>query len=261
MPHFRTALLRKVGAWDPYNVTEDADLGMRLSRHGWRSAVVPSTTYEEAPAHFMPWLRQRTRWFKGWAKTWTVHMRTPRRLMRDLGLAGFLTFQLIVGGNVLAALVYPIFLAGMLYELIAEAPRTAEVIAGPLSGLHATTLVAGFLVAAWTGWLGLVRRRLASTAWVLLLIPVYWLLLSLAAWRALYQLLRDPYRWEKTEHGLAQTSRLMAMSGPRLASKMARLYRPPPNAARCVRASALGTAYFFGDYALDNTSNQSILGA
>ncbi|MBI3702856.1 MAG: glycosyltransferase, partial [Rhizobiales bacterium] len=97
--HFHTATLREVGGWDPYNVTEDADLGMRLARFGYRSGVIDSTTYEEAPARFGPWLRQRTRWFKGWIQTWLVHMRQPRRLLRDLGLPGFLSFQLIVGGN------------------------------------------------------------------------------------------------------------------------------------------------------------------
>jgi cellulose synthase/poly-beta-1,6-N-acetylglucosamine synthase-like glycosyltransferase len=66
--HFRTSVLRQIGAWDPYNVTEDADLGMRLARFGYRTAVIPSTTYEEAPARFGPWLRQRTRWFKGWMR-------------------------------------------------------------------------------------------------------------------------------------------------------------------------------------------------
>jgi hypothetical protein len=42
------------------------------------------------------------------------------------------------------------------------------------------------------------------------LTPVHWLLLSLAAWRALYQLVVAPYAWEKTEHGLAKSSRLAA---------------------------------------------------
>ena len=104
--HFRTAVLREVGAWDPYNVTEDADLGMRLARFGYRTAVIASTTYEEAPARFGPWLRQRTRWFKGWMQTWLVHMRSPLRLARELGLPGFAVFQLLVGGTVLAALIH-----------------------------------------------------------------------------------------------------------------------------------------------------------
>ena len=206
-PHFRTAALRKLGAWDPYNVTEDADLGMRLSRFAYRSTVIASTTDEEAPARFMPWVRQRTRWFKGWMKTWLVHMRAPRRLLADLGLAGFMTFQLVVGGNVLAALVYPLFLAGALVELAVEVPGHEDWGDALVAGLHGTTLVMGFLVAGFVGWLGLVRRGLGANAWVLVLIPLHWLLLSLAAWRALYQLLRCPYRWEKTEHGLARTSR------------------------------------------------------
>ena len=120
--HFRTATLRKVGGWDPYNVTEDADLGMRLARFGYRAAMIDSTTYEEAPARFRPWLRQRTRWFKGWMQTWLVHMREPRRLLRDLGLPGFLAFQLVVGGNALAALVHPLFLAGLVYGVLIGAP-------------------------------------------------------------------------------------------------------------------------------------------
>jgi cellulose synthase/poly-beta-1,6-N-acetylglucosamine synthase-like glycosyltransferase len=96
--HFRTEALRKVGGWDPYNVTEDADLGMRLARFGYRSATIASSTYEEAPADCRRWLGQRTRWFKGWMQTWLVHMREPRQLFRDLGGAGMVAFQLIVGG-------------------------------------------------------------------------------------------------------------------------------------------------------------------
>jgi hypothetical protein len=205
--HFRTSVLRKVGGWDPYNVTEDADLGMRLSRFAFASTVIASTTYEEAPARFMPWLRQRTRWFKGWMQTWLVHMRTPRLTLADLGPAGFASFQLVVGGNVLAALVYPLFLAGALWDIARDAPPGEGLGQALLTGLHGTTLALGFLGAGIVGWLGLMRRGLAGTAWVLVLIPLHWMLLSLAAWRALYQLLRDPYRWEKTEHGVAQTSR------------------------------------------------------
>ena len=203
--HFRTAVLREVGAWDPYNVTEDADLGMRLARFGYRTAVIPSTTYEEAPAPFGPWLRQRTRWFKGWMQTWLVHMRSPLRLARELGLPGFAVFQLLVGGTVLAALVHVLFAARLIW-ILALAPMD-DAMTQVLVGFDAVTLVAGYLISAALGLIGLARRRLLGCAWVLLLMPLYWLLLSLAAWRALFQLLRDPYRWEKTEHGLARTSR------------------------------------------------------
>jgi cellulose synthase/poly-beta-1,6-N-acetylglucosamine synthase-like glycosyltransferase len=207
--HFRTEVLRRVGAWDPYNVTEDADLGLRLARLGYRTTVIASTTYEEAPARFLPWLKQRTRWMKGWVQTWLVHMRTPIALLRSLGPAGFAVFQLLVGGSVLAALVHPFFLIAFLGEFTstrfdADPALTLQ------TSLHGAALLAGYMTSLMLGIIGLARRRLLHCAWALALIPFYWLLLSLAAWRALYQLLRDPYRWEKTEHGLARNSRLAA---------------------------------------------------
>lgn len=207
--HFYTATLRKIGAWDPYNVTEDADLGMRLARFGYRAEMIDSTTYEEAPARFGPWLRQRTRWFKGWMQTWRVHMRQPRRLMRELGLAGFLAFQLVVGGNVLAALVHPLFLAGLAFATARGVPlwNGDSMAAAVLAALYGVSALVGYFTSALLGWIGLRRRGLLSTAWVLLLTPLNWLLLSHAAWRALYQLMVAPYTWEKTEHGRAKHSR------------------------------------------------------
>jgi cellulose synthase/poly-beta-1,6-N-acetylglucosamine synthase-like glycosyltransferase len=208
--HFRTATLRAVGAWDPYNVTEDADLGMRLARFGYRAAMIESTTYEEAPAQLGPWLRQRTRWFKGWMQTWLVHMREPRRLLRDLGWPGFLCFQLIVGGNALAALVHPLFLFGLATVTLTGVPLwTDDTLTGMvLPSIYVSTATLGYLVSAGLGLLGLSRRGLTASAWVLLLTPMHWLLLSVAAWRALYQLIVAPYVWEKTTHGLAKHSRL-----------------------------------------------------
>jgi cellulose synthase/poly-beta-1,6-N-acetylglucosamine synthase-like glycosyltransferase len=203
--HFATAVLREVGGWDAWNVTEDADLGMRLARFGYRCGVIASTTYEEAPARLGPWLRQRTRWFKGWMQTWLVHMRAPVRLWRELGPAGFWTFQLVVGGNVLAALVHPLFAAGLAYACATNNGANLDV----LLALYILNLISGYVSSAVLGWIGLSRRRLTGTAWILLLMPLHWLLLSWAAWRALYQLLSAPYRWEKTEHGLARHSRRM----------------------------------------------------
>jgi cellulose synthase/poly-beta-1,6-N-acetylglucosamine synthase-like glycosyltransferase len=201
--HFRTETLYSIGAWDPYNVTEDADLGMRLARLGYRTAVIASSTYEEAPSRFRPWLRQRTRWFKGWMQTWLVHTRSPSHLIRDLGWRGFAAFQLIVGGTVLAALVHLMFVAAVAVELV-----HGDVAASPAMHFHIAWLVFGYTVSAVLGFVGLWRRKLLGCAWALLLMPVHWLMLSLAAWRALYQLARDPHGWEKTEHGLAKTSRL-----------------------------------------------------
>ncbi|CAL8975686.1 Beta-monoglucosyldiacylglycerol synthase [Rhodoplanes serenus] len=212
--HFRTAALRTVGGWDPFNLTEDADLGIRLARHGLRSDVIASTTHEEAPARLGPWLRQRTRWFQGWMQTWLVHMRQPRRTLRDLGPAGFVTLHLVVGGTVLAALVHPLAGLAVLVSLLGAASPPGDGVHGVvLTTLFAVTFVSGWAASVLLGLAGLARRRLLATAWVLLLVPVHWLLLATAAWRALIKLVRDPYRWDKTEHGLAKTSRSGAAQG------------------------------------------------
>ncbi|MEA2879663.1 MAG: glycosyltransferase XagB [Hyphomicrobiales bacterium] len=196
-------------------MTEDADLGMRLARFGFGATVIGSTTYEEAPARVRPWIRQRTRWFKGWMQTWLVHMRHPARLARELGVRGFLTLQLVVGGTVLSALVHPLFIAMFSYAMATNTlfPVGADLASAVLAALCGGALIAGYLTSAALGLIGLKRRGLSRHGWVLLLMPVHWLLLSIAAWRALWQLVRDPYRWEKTAHGLARTSRLAALTG------------------------------------------------
>ena len=127
-------------------------------------------------------------------------MREPVRLLRELGWTGFATFQLLVGGTVLAALVHPLFLAALIHGLATDGLFSR-------AGLYGAALLAGYITSALLAFIGLARRKLLSQSFILLLTPVHWMLLSWAAWRALFQLLRDPYRWEKTAHGLAQTSR------------------------------------------------------
>ncbi|MGB6510386.1 MAG: glycosyltransferase family 2 protein, partial [Xanthobacteraceae bacterium] len=206
--HFRTAVLRKAGGWDSYNVTEDADLGIRLYRLGYRSAAIASTTYEEAPARFMPWLRQRTRWYKGWMQTWLVHMRRPGRLFRELTPAGAIAFQIFFAANVLAALIHPLFMTGLGVTLYALPMPWANTVIENAAPIFVTSLLSGYVSTILLDVIGLRRRGLLGNAWVLILTPLHWLLLSAAAWRALFQLIYAPQRWEKTEHGMARTSRV-----------------------------------------------------
>ncbi len=205
--HFRTAVLRKAGGWDSYNVTEDADLGIRLYRLGYRATTIASATYEEAPAHFVPWLKQRSRWYKGWMQTWFVHMRRPGRLFRELTPAGAIAFQIFFAANVLAALIHPLFMAGLGFTLYALPTPWANTVMDNAAPIFATSLFSGYASTIVLDLIGLRRRRLLGQAWVLMLTPLHWLLLSAAAWRALFQLIYDPQRWEKTEHGVARTSR------------------------------------------------------
>lgn len=215
--HFRTSVLREVGGWDPYNVTEDADLGFRLARFKYRSVMFPSTTYEEAPARLLAWLRQRSRWMKGWMQTWSVNMRSPWQLWRDAGPGGFFTLNILVGGNVLTALAHPLLLGEFLIRIASSATDSsmASFFSKPFAELYLATVAAGYLSTAAIGLIGLAKRGLLREAWILTLTPLYWICLSVAAWRALYQLLREPYRWEKTEHGLARSSRMTSRLLPK----------------------------------------------
>lgn len=205
--HFRREALDAAGGWDPYNVTEDADLGIRLARHGWRAAVIDSTTDEEAPRHWRAWLRQRTRWYKGWMQTLLVHGRHPRSLMRDAGPGGGAAFFLLVGGGVAAAMIHPFFLFTLAWNLMVGRPAPLETSAIAVEGVGLAVFLIGYSGAILCTALGMRRRRMAGLWRVLPLMPVYWLMMSLAAWRAVLQLVCAPQLWEKTDHGLARTSR------------------------------------------------------
>jgi len=138
-------------------------------------------------------------------QTWMVHMRSPALLARELGWQGFLVFQLLVGGTVLAALIHVPFAAHLGWR--AATVSWDDPVSLILLGFEIAALLSGYVISGVLGLYGLSRRRLLGWGWVLLSMPIYWLLLSLAAWRALLQYLHDPYGWEKTEHGLARTSR------------------------------------------------------
>jgi len=200
--HFRTAALRAIHGWDPFNVTEDADIGIRLAQRGFRVKTLDSTTYEEATTRFGNWLRQRTRWMKGYMQTWLVHMRDPAALVRNAGWGGFLGFQLFVGGTVLSALLNPIlwltFMATILFV-----PGSAAAHA-TMETMSVAGIVLGNALFAYLAMLGPYRRGWLELSPYGLLVPFYWLLISVAAYRGLWQLVRNPWHWEKTAHGLTR---------------------------------------------------------
>ena len=201
--HFRRDRLEEVGAWDPYNVTEDADLGIRLARRGYRCAMLNSRTFEEACGRLPGWLGQRTRWIKGWLQTYFVHMRAPLLLWRELGPKGFIAFNVLIAGTVVSALAHPVFSAAIVYALMtglvfAEPPSPGRL---GLAAINTFNLTVGYTAAILLGWLGVKKRGLNGLAAALKWMPVYWLLISLAAYHALWELARRPFHWDKTEHG------------------------------------------------------------
>ncbi|HHK74689.1 MAG TPA: glycosyltransferase [Rhizobiales bacterium] len=203
--HFKTAILRQCGAWDPFNVTEDADLGIRLARLGYRCGIIYSATREEANGQIGNWLRQRSRWLKGWMQTYGVHMRNPVRLWRELGPRGFFTFQALAGGMIISALVYPLFLL-----LLATVLFQNELLAGlgswpgsVLLILNGFNFVFGYTAAAMIEVEGVQRNGQKHLAPSVFGVPFYWLLISLGAYLALWQFFTNPFFWEKTRHGLS----------------------------------------------------------
>jgi cellulose synthase/poly-beta-1,6-N-acetylglucosamine synthase-like glycosyltransferase len=192
-------------AWDPFNVTEDADIGVRLARNGYGCQVLDSTTFEEAPCRFMTWLRQRTRWLKGYMQTWLVHMRSPRSLWRELGPLVFLGFQTVVGGTILSALVHPWFyvLAGIDFAQGSLLARPETVLGWPFWGLAWFDLLTGYLASMALGFLSARGRGYRHLLKDVPLMPLYWLLISAAAYRAVWQFMTARFEWEKTEHGVA----------------------------------------------------------
>ncbi len=208
--HFRTDVLREVGAWDPFNVAEDADLGVRLYKAGYQTLVMDSTTYEEANSEFVNWVRQRSRWVKGYIQTWFVHMRHPWRLYRELGAKGFLGFQLVVGGTPFPFLVNPFYWLLTTLWFLSIWRSVPLMFPSWLYFLASLNLFLGNLSFVFINMVGAARRGDWQLVKYEVAMPVYWSMMSVAAWKAALQLISRPSYWEKTQHGLLRTAVLDA---------------------------------------------------
>lgn len=203
--HMDFRRLMELGAWDPFNVTEDADLGTRIAARGLRTAMLDSDTMEEAPTQVRPWLRQRSRWIKGYMQTWLVHMRNPVRLYRTLGARSFWGFQFFVGFSTFtflsAPLVWGMALMWMLVGGFMYLPIWLLWLAVGNMTLN--------LVSNWVFTLYCARGKTDGRGLVMaaLLFPLYLVLHSLASYKALWQLIVNPHYWEKTTHGISQKMR------------------------------------------------------
>jgi cellulose synthase/poly-beta-1,6-N-acetylglucosamine synthase-like glycosyltransferase len=197
---FRREVLEKLGGWDAHNVTEDADLGMRLVRHGYRTEVIDTTTYEEANCVALPWVKQRSRWVKGYMMTYLTHMRDPVLLWRQLGPKAFFGFQILFLGSLTQALLLPLMWSMMCLQFGLGHP------VAPLLGHTAIMAIATLFVLSeglniLLGITGLHRSgQKLSWLWVPTL-AFYFPMQALAAYKAFWELLRCPFYWDKTSHG------------------------------------------------------------
>ncbi len=196
---FRTDALIEAGGWDPFNVTEDADLGLRLARRGWRTHMIDATTFEEANCRLPNWLSQRSRWMKGFMQTWLVHRRGPVTMQ---GWKRALSLDLLIGGTVIAALLNPLLWAASLFEQVTGA-SAAGLVPAPFGDAAVLSLAVGNLALMGLAAYAPARRGLWHLSPAAILAPVYWLMMSAAAYVALWQLVARPHFWEKTRHGIS----------------------------------------------------------
>jgi cellulose synthase/poly-beta-1,6-N-acetylglucosamine synthase-like glycosyltransferase len=201
--HFDMHILRSVQAWDPYNVTEDADLGLRYTQLNYHVGVVNSTTYEEANSKLGNWIRQRSRWIKGYMQTYLVHMRKPRQLYKTLGHAGFWGFQFFIGGAILSTLLAPLLYGMFIFWLTTQSYVLNTIFPTGLLYISLFNLLIGNGFLIYLSMVSVFKRHYYRLIPFAFTMPIYWLLQSVAAYKALWQLVHKPFFWEKTTHGLA----------------------------------------------------------
>ncbi|CQD07037.1 N-acetylglucosaminyltransferase [Mycolicibacterium conceptionense] len=201
--HLRRDILREIGAWDPFNVTEDADLGLRIASYGYRTAVIDSYTLEEANSDAINWVRQRSRWYKGYLQTWLVHIREPVKLYRTLGLRAFIRFNLVLAGTPIIAVLNLLFWFITVLWFLGQ-PGVVSQVFPPLIYFPALiAMIIGNVTVMYMNMIALREDDRSDLLLAALSVPLFWLMMSIAAAKGLYQLIRQPSYWEKTFHGLA----------------------------------------------------------
>ncbi len=198
----RRDVLDEMGGWDAHNVTEDADLGIRLARAGYVTELIPTVTMEEANCHPWAWIKQRSRWIKGFLITYCVHMRRPGRLLNDVGVIRFLGIQAMFLGTVAGFATLPLLWSFWLPVFGATHPVTTVLGTGvlwPLAALFITSELISIVI----GMLAVSDRpHRHLMPWVLTM-PFYFPLAAAASYKALYELITAPFYWDKTRHGHA----------------------------------------------------------
>ena len=198
--HFRAQVLREIGGWDEFNVTEDCDLGLRLFMKGWRTRMIESTTWEQACPSLGFWIRQRSRWVKGYCQSYLVHTRNLFRTTWRLGPINSLHFHLLIGGTPFSQLINPFYWILALVWFTLRPEGVSDYFPGAVFAMGAFCLFIGNFALAYAAGIACVRRGFGNLAFYGLTMPIYWAMMSYAAWKGTLQLVRRPHYWEKTQH-------------------------------------------------------------
>ncbi len=204
--HFRTDILRQLGGWDPFNVTEDADLGIRAATRGYTVGIVNATTYEEANNQLYNWIRQRSRWVKGYMQTTLVHLRHPIRMIKQSGWRSSLGFLFLVGGTPLTFLSSLLLWFMFFFWLFFRAKAFDFLFPTGILYVSMVNFLIGNGLMIYLNMLAVVKRRYYRLLPYALLNPIYWILHAVASYKALWQLITRPSYWEKTSHGITQVT-------------------------------------------------------
>lgn len=200
--HFRIEALQRIGGWDPYNVAEDCDVGIRLYRYGYRTGMLNSLSREEATTTLDSWIKQRTRWMKGFIQASVVHLRHPRHLWRELGGArNFFAFLIAVPGTVFLNILNVLTWFLLVLWWITGSSFIQTLYPGPVLYLANTAFIVGVFVFIYLNLIAIYRRGRFHLVRYFFLTPFYWMLLAIATVRAAIQLVTKPHMWEKTVHG------------------------------------------------------------
>ncbi len=203
--HFRRMVLDELSGWDPFNVTEDCDLGIRLFSLGYRTAIIDSNTHEEANSQLGNWIRQRSRWIKGYAQTQLVAWRKIDAIALQ-GWDKFIIFILVFVHKAFSLFINPLlwlltigyFLAPHMVQ-----PLTKMLFSGPIGYIGAFTMIVGNFLYFYSHILAAIKTKQWWMVKYTFVIPFYWLLMSVAGWYGMWQLIVKPHYWEKTRHGLS----------------------------------------------------------
>lgn len=201
--HLKRSVLDQIGSWDPHNVTEDADLGLRIAASGFHTAVLDSQTLEEANSDPINWIRQRSRWYKGYLQTWLVHIRRPVNLLRTIGFRSFLRFNLVLAGTPIIAVLNLLFWLITILWFLGQPPAIGAVFPWFIYFPALIALVLGNFATLYMNMIALREDDRPDLLVPALTVPLFWLMMSVAAAKGTYQLIRNPSYWEKTFHGLS----------------------------------------------------------
>ena len=202
--HFKRHILEKVGLWDAYNVTEDADLGIRLHHNDYRVKIIDSYTLEEGAIEPIMWIRQRARWIKGFIQTIIVYMKSFNIRKPPIKSITLITIFFIMG-------TCSFFLIPIIIFLIAKGVAITSIWISTLSCSLVyiySALYCSMRELRYTKNPKIYKGgNLLQDIMCIIIWPFYFILHSVAAYLGLIQLYFDPFKWNKTPHGISKILR------------------------------------------------------